>query len=202
LDEKDQRHLVALTVVIAYADLFRQQSVSAAASTRDCVPEYFILEHAGKEYKGTYNTAESLVKLTGDSIDPVDIPIYYKWSFGDKYLETMIDSESTSAKLIKKNYDGYVLMFNSNIVEVKVFTELQHKLSKTLNQKPTETSDVQLTSELLTTPTLCDITGNINHLKEHQPQVALTFHSASPQNSCPLAQSGPALEVGQHALQP
>merc|ERR1712130_535499 len=69
-------------------------------------------------------------KLEGDGMDPISLDVNYQWSAGRTLLETMIQQEATTARVLERSYDGYVLQYLSHPYKVQVQTPTQHKFSR------------------------------------------------------------------------
>ena len=57
-----------------------------------------------------------LVALCGDNMDPVKIEVNYEWKFGASNIESILNSELTSARILETTYNGYKIYFNCGTV--------------------------------------------------------------------------------------
>ena len=98
-------------------------------------------------------------------MDLVNLEVNYRWAAGRTRVETMIEQDSTTAHIIRREYDGYTLQFLGGEVcyqkkplyhelltfcqhKVEVRTPLEHKLHKVMPRLVPEENSNQIISPM------------------------------------------------------
>ena len=77
LEDQELKYLLCISTLLSYEDAARKYTEEQNESFAFQPAEYLILTFQGKEYKGTLNASENIVKLEGEGIDPISLDVNY-----------------------------------------------------------------------------------------------------------------------------